>query len=113
MKNTAISCCSFPDDNAGAMIDEEAFSDLRARVNIDPRFPVGHFGYDPRDKRRAEEVQPMGQAMVDDRKQGRIADQHFIHTAGRRITAKCCADIGIEQDAQLWQLPGKIAPDIA
>ena len=55
----------FPDHHAGAVVDEEAFADRRAGVDVDAGARIGELGDQPRDDRRAEIMQSCGSLIVD------------------------------------------------
>ena len=99
------------DDDAGAVVDEEAFADLGARMNVDPCRRMRDLGDHPRQQRRAELVKNMRQPLVNDRRDARIADQHFVDAVRRRIAVECGADIGVEQGAHARQLLGESGDD--
>jgi hypothetical protein len=52
------------------VIDEEAATDLRARVNVDACGRVGDFRADPRQQWQPCAIQVMGQAMVNTQNAG-------------------------------------------
>ncbi len=99
------------DDNAGAMIDEEAAPDRCPGMNVDTRTRMGNFGDDAGDQRRAQIIEAMGEPMMDDRQHRWIADQHLIHAARGGIAQKRRFHIGIEQLPQARQALGEIADD--
>ncbi|MNP24043.1 hypothetical protein D3C76_1167790 [compost metagenome] len=90
------------------MIDEETRADLRTGVNVDTRGRVRQLRADPRQQRQAGLIQVMGQAVMDDRQNPRIAQQHLIDTARRRVTVIGRQHVGIEQHAQVRQRDGKV-----
>ncbi|MNJ37278.1 hypothetical protein D3C77_320890 [compost metagenome] len=62
---------------------------------------------DPREQRQASAVQVMGQTVMDDRKNSRVAQQHFIDAARRRVAVEGSQYIGIEDAAQARQCRSK------
>ena len=90
----------FPDDHACPVVNKEASADLRAGVNVDTGGRVGDFCADPRQQGQSGSVQMMGESMVNHRQNPRIAQQHFIHTAGRRVAVIRGQHVGIQNAAQ-------------
>ena len=52
------------DDDAGAVIDEELFADLRTRVNVDSSLRVGELRDESRDQRNAASEELVSYSMV-------------------------------------------------
>ena len=100
------------DDDAGAVIDEEAAADLGAGVNVDAGGRVGQLGDDPRHQRRAQTVQHVRQAMMRDRRDAGIADQHLVDAARRGIALERGANIAVQQPAHVGQARGELAHHI-
>ena len=75
----------FADNHAGAVVDEEILADGRAGVDVNARARMGHLGNDARDHRNLECIQLMGDAVVEHGVHGRIAENGFAGTGGRRI----------------------------
>jgi hypothetical protein len=57
-------------------------------------------------------MQGMGEAVVDDRLDPRIADQHLIEALGRRIAPVGGIQVGVEQGADAGQLVREAAGDL-
>src|SRR5690554_1146325 len=81
------------DDDARAVIDEEALADHGARVDIDPRLSVRGLAHDARDERHAEAQELMRDTIGRDGLNAWIAEHHLFDAARRRIT--CISRKGI------------------
>ncbi|MNH19249.1 hypothetical protein D3C79_789760 [compost metagenome] len=77
-------------------------------MDIDAGDRVGQLRTDPRQQRQAGPVQMVGQAVVDDGENTRVAQQHLIDAARRRVTVESGQHIGIEDAAQTRQGRGKV-----
>src|SRR5262249_21919802 len=71
-----------PDDDAGAVVDEEARADLRARVDVDAGRAVGELGDHARDQGDVERVELVRDAVVGDGGQARIAEDRLVRAPG-------------------------------
>ncbi|MNE07300.1 hypothetical protein D3C80_999130 [compost metagenome] len=94
------------------MVDEETAADLRAGVNVDARGRMGDFRADPRQQRQPGTVQMVGQPMVNHRQDPRVAQQHFIDTARRRVAVIGRQYVGVQQAAQPRQGEGEVLDDL-
>ncbi len=80
-------------DDAHAVVDEEAAADLGARVNLDAGQPTPKVGHHPRQPFPTHAPQGTGQPMNPDRMHARVAGQHFKGIARRRVTVENTLDI--------------------
>ncbi|MNB92312.1 hypothetical protein D3C75_394140 [compost metagenome] len=94
------------------MVDEETAADLRSRVNVDAGGRVSDFRADPRQQRQPGAIQMVGQTMVNHRQNPRVAQQHFIDTARRRVTVIGSQHVSVQQAAQPWQREGEVLNDL-
>jgi hypothetical protein len=102
---------SFTDDDARAVVDEEACAYVRARMDVDAGLAVGFLGDDPGGQRGAQPVQGVGDPMVDHRLDAGVAKQHFVHAACRRIAVEGGQHVGVEEGAYPRQRGGKLVDD--
>ena len=79
-----------------AMIDEEAPSDGRARVNLDPREPARDVRHEARRPLESRAPQGVRHPMEQDRVQARITGQHFPSCASSRIAVKNALNVGTD-----------------
>ncbi len=99
------------DHHAGAVIDEEARADRRARMDVDPRAGVGQLRDDPRNDHRAELEQRMRDAMVQDRERAGVGDQYLVDAARGWIADESRLEIAVDQRARLGQRHREMADD--
>ena len=85
------------------MVDKKAAADIGARVDVDARLRMGHLGDDARHQRRAQCIQGMRQAVMDDGQDARIAQQHFIDAVRGRVAMESGRHVRVElgADAEL------------
>ena len=102
----------FADDDAGSVIDEKAFADLGAGMNIDASLRMGDLGDDPRQHRDAQPVKLMREAMTNDRRDARIAKHDLVVAFGGRIPLEGGADVGVEQRADRGQPQNEFPGDL-
>ena len=98
------------DDNAHAVIDKEASTDLRPRMNLDTGQPATKVRQHARQPLPTRRPQVMGQAMQPDSVQTRIAGQHLKGVARRRIAMEYALNIfshALEHQTslRLWASP--------
>ena len=86
--------------NTRAVIDKETTANLRAGVDINAGGRVCNLCADARQQRQPCTVQMMGQPVMNHRQNPRIAQQHLIHTARRRVTVISRQDVCVEDAAQ-------------
>ena len=91
------------DHDAGAVVDEEAGADLRARVDVDAGGGMRQFGDDARQQRQPEFVQAVRQAVVDHRQHAGIAQQHFVDAARGRVPLVGGQHVAVDFHADLRQ----------
>ncbi|MNL23977.1 hypothetical protein D3C87_1453950 [compost metagenome] len=94
------------------MIDEEAATDLRPRMDVDTGGGVGDFRADPREQRQPGAIQMMGKAMVNHRQDARVAEQHFVDAARCRVAVVGRQHVGVQQTAQARQGEGEVLDDL-
>src|SRR5437016_12257970 len=70
------------DHDAGAVIDEEALTDLGAGMDVDPGLGMGEFRDNAGHQRRAQQIKPMGDAMTDDGRDPR-SEERRVGKEGR------------------------------
>jgi ADP-ribose pyrophosphatase YjhB (NUDIX family) len=102
---------SLADDDAGAVIDEEAFADRRAGVDVDAGPLVGEFGDQPRDDRRAQAVQLVCDTVVEAGDRTGVADENFVSAARRGVAEERGLDIAVDQPADVAECIGEQAND--
>src|SRR5208282_3443319 len=78
----------FADDDAGSVIDEKAFVDFGAGMDVDSRLRMGDFADNPGQHRRAEQIELMGEAMPYDGGDARIAEDDLIKATRGGIAVK-------------------------
>ena len=76
----------FPDDDAGAVIDEEGVSDGGARVDVDARLAVHVFAHHAGDHGHAAHPQLVGNAVHEDGLHGRVGEDHLLLRACRGVS---------------------------
>ncbi len=99
------------DYHAGAMVDEEARPDRRARMDVDAGARIGDLGDDARHQRRAQLEQLMRQPVVHHRHRAGVADQDLVDAARGGIALEGGGDIAVDQPADLGQGGGEQADD--
>jgi hypothetical protein len=76
----------FADDDAGAMIEEEATPNARGGVDLDTSPEPIEDGQEPREQSEPEPLaEPVGHAVKDDRVERRVAEEGLQPTARGRI----------------------------
>ena len=75
-------------------------TNLRARVNINAGGRMRDFRADAGQQGQAGAVHVVRQAMVNHRQNPRIAQQHFVDTARRRVAVVGGQYVGVEDAAQ-------------
>ncbi len=75
----------FTDDDAGAMVDAEVFTDLRSRVDVDARLFMGILRDDTRDDRNFQFIQFMSDAIQIDRLESRKGIDDLRVSRRRRV----------------------------
>jgi FMN-dependent oxidoreductase (nitrilotriacetate monooxygenase family) len=95
----------FADHHAGAMVDEEAGADLRRRVDVDAGRRMCDVRYQTRQERRAETVQAMGQAVVQDGDGARIAQ----HDSATEVAAGSPENAASTSDTSKARTSGRLA----
>ena len=99
------------DHDPGAVVDEEAGADLRARVDVDASQRMADVGHDARQKRRAQALQAMRDAVVQNRDGARVAQHDLGHRGCRRITRQRRLHVGHQQRADRRQAGREFACD--
>ncbi len=92
------------DHDARAVVDDEALSDHRARMDIDARDAVGVFGHNAGQERHLQVVKFMGHAIHAHGVNAGIAEDDFIVTRGGRIAFKGGPDVSGQKPAQFGNL---------
>jgi hypothetical protein len=83
----------FADDDAHAVVDEEAPADPGPRVDLDAGHPAAEIGHQARQPLPAGRPQAVGQPMQPDGVQARITGEDLECVASRRITVEYALDI--------------------
>ena len=84
----------FPNDDAGAVVDEEIFADGRAGVNVDAGDPVGDFRHHPGQNRHVKFVKAVGQPVDQGGVESGVGEDDFVLVESRRITVVSGLDVG-------------------
>src|SRR5262245_28827586 len=87
------------DDDAHAVVDEEAPADGGARMDLDAREPARQMGREPRKPLEARLPQAVGESVEQHGVETRVASDYFPRIPGRRIT--------LEHDRDFFSYPGK------
>ena len=85
------------------MINEKAFADLGAGVNVYSRLGMRNFANDPGEHWRAKQIKLMSKAMPNDSGDAGITENDFVETSCCGIAIEGRAYVGIEQSPHLWQ----------
>ena len=93
------------DDHPRAVVDGEVVADGGTRVYVDARLRMRHFGDDARDKRHLQPQQGVGDAVVADGADGRVAEDDLAVALGRRVAVVGRLHVGLQQPAEVGQLP--------
>ena len=107
----------FAHHDAGAVVNEEVFSNGGAGVDVNAGDAVGVLGHDPGQQRHPQGVEHMGQPVDGDGKQAGIAENDLVHAEGGGVAVEKRLHIGLghgpdggdlleEGDAQLLGLFG-------
>src|SRR6266508_2736299 len=88
-----------PDDDAGAMVDEELVPDGGPGVDVDPGERVRVLGDDPGDERDAEDVQLVGDPLVRDGEDPRVREDRLVAALQRRVALVRGLDVGADEGA--------------
>jgi len=97
------------DDDAGAVINEEARSDRGPRMDIDAGPGMRNLRHQPGEQPRVQAMQDMGEAVMDDGDHAGIADQDFRKIARSRVADEGRPQIADQKPAHGRQLRGKAA----
>ena len=97
----------FADNDAGAMVDEEARADRRAGVDVDPSTLVGELGNHARDDRRTQIVQLVRDTMMQAGDRAGVADEDFVGAARGGIAQKSGLDVAVDQPADIAERAGE------
>jgi len=92
------------DDNTGTVVNEEAFADLRAGMDVDTGALVGIFAHDAGDNGDALLIEHMGKAVDGDGLDEGIGQQNFLAVAHGGVSLKGGTDVEVEHLADLGQL---------
>src|SRR5207253_10885460 len=87
------------DDNAGAVVDEEAFRDRRAGMDVDAGLRMRNLRHHPRNVRHTKAEQLMSDAIDGDRFEARVAKDDLVVALRRRVAAIRGGNIFVEQIA--------------
>ena len=101
----------FADHDAGAMIDEEAGSDLCTGMNVDAGAGMRNLADDPRQNRRAKPEQLVRNTMMVDRLDARIAEKNFFDALRGWVSVESGTRIEQYAFAHIRQPFGKIPQD--
>ena len=105
--------CSLADDDAGAVVDEEALADLRARVDVDARARVRELRDDAGEQRDAELIERVREPVVRDRRDARVAEEDFVDASRGGVAVVGCANVGLEQASDVGQAKREVAHELA
>jgi len=94
---------SLADDDARPVIDEEAFADLGAGMNVDPGFRMGVFGDDARNHRDTKPIEPVREPVPDDRRNARKAEDDLVDAPRGRVSIESRSYVSIEQRPHAWK----------
>jgi hypothetical protein len=94
-----------------AVIDEEAATDLRARMDVDARQRMRVLGDDARDDRQIEPVERVRETMVNDGSDAGIAEKNLIEALCRRVAVIGCTNIAVEDLQNAGEIIGKFLHD--
>ena len=93
----------FADDDAGAVVDEEAGADAGAGMDVDAGLGVGMLGHHARDQRYAEQQDLMGDAVNGDRLEAGIAEDDLVVALGGRVALEGGLDVLLQDQADVGQ----------
>mmetsp|Transcript_81526 Transcript_81526/g.226737 ORF Transcript_81526/g.226737 Transcript_81526/m.226737 type:complete len:357 (-) Transcript_81526:246-1316(-) len=91
------------DHDAGAVVDETAFADLRAGVDVDAGVGMREFSDHAGDQRHTEPVELMRQPVADQRMQPGVAEQHLVDAARRGVALEGGGHVAVQQLAHRGQ----------
>jgi hypothetical protein len=83
----------FTNNDAHAVVDKEAATDLRPGVNFDPGQPATEVRYQPRQPFQLVAPEHPGQTMNPDRMHPGVASQNFKSVTRRRVSMEYALDI--------------------
>ena len=101
----------FADDDAGAVVDEEGFADLRRGVDVNSRAVVHVFAHHARQNRHAARLQDMGQAVHGQCTQTGIGQDDFGVTLCGRVALVGGMEIGVDEFADFGEFVEEILGD--
>ena len=93
----------FADDDAGGVVDEEAFAYFGAGVDVDAGPSVAVLRHDPGDKGNAEGVELVGQALDGDGLKARIAEDHFLLGEAGGVAVVGGLDVGLDEGSDFGE----------
>ena len=91
------------DDDAGAVVDEEIFADLRAGVDVNAGRTVGILAHDARDERNLALVELVRYAVDEDRVQAGVGEDDLLLAAGGGVAVEVCGHVLHEHGLDLRQ----------
>lgn len=91
------------DDDAGAVVDEEIFADLRAGVDVNAGRAVGVLAHDARDERNFALVELVRHAVDEDRVQAGVGEDDLLLAAGGGVAVEVCGHVLHEHGLDLRQ----------
>ena len=112
--DVAAEAGGFADDDPGAVVDEEVRANLGTGVDIGAGALVGVLGKHAREKRNAEAIELVGDALQRDREDARVGEDDFLDAArggvapigGLHIGLHDVADFGETAKERHGQLVG-------
>lgn len=91
------------DDHTRTMVNGKVVSDLGTRMDVDTRFGMCHFGDDTRDERYVEAIKFVGNPVIGDGTDDRIATDDFPEARGGRVTVVGSLYVGGQNAADFRQ----------
>ena len=91
------------DDDAGGVVDEEAFAYFGAGVKVDAGPSVAVLRHDPGDKGNAHGVEFVGQALDGDGLEARIAEDHFFLSEAGGVAVVGGLDVGLDEGSDFGE----------
>src|SRR6266571_1992749 len=88
--------CGLADDDAHAVVDEDATADLRPGMDLDARQPAAELGDEPPQPAQTAAPEPVRHLVDVDGVQTRVAGQNFPCGARRRVTLEDAGDIAAQ-----------------
>ena len=107
--HVASDLAGLPDHHAGAVVDEEALADGGAGVDVDAGDAVRMLAHDARDQRDLQQVELVGDAVLDDRLHAGVAEDDLVAAHRRRVASVGRLHVQQHQPLQLRQAGQQVA----